>query len=130
MEAMTYPTNSGHPVVRGVSSFALLDEPYYKIKFDPAKSDAAVTPLATAVLPPEAPEEEVVTWSVDRKNGRRSFAIVMPRFYERWQIPDLRKLTLNGILWCAAAAIPSSGVESPLPDLERFKPNAINFDED
>lgn len=125
MEATIHPTEGGHPVVRGVSPFTLLDEPYYQIKFDPAKTDAPVTSLAMAMLPPESPEEEVVAWSVDRKNGSRSFAIVMPHFFERWRVHDLRKLVLNGIVWSANVEVPLHGVDSQLPDLKTFAPDAV-----
>jgi type 1 glutamine amidotransferase len=125
MEATVTPTKTGHPVTRGVAPFSLRDEPYYPIMFDPTKSGAPVTPLATAMLPPEAPKEEIVAWSIDRGQGSRGVAVVMPHFFINWENDNLRKLVLNGIFWAAGVEVPPKGIESTLPSLELFKPKAI-----
>lgn len=125
MEATVTPTKTGHPVTRGVAAFSLRDEPYYTIMFDPTKSGAPVTPLATAMLPPEAPKEEIVAWGIDRGQGSRGVSVVMPHFFINWENDNLRKLVLNGIFWAAGVEVPAKGIKSTLPSIELFKPKAI-----
>lgn len=119
------PSETGHPVVRGVKSFSFTDEPYFPIRFDSSKSGAPVTPLATALLPPENPKPEVVAWSVDRGGGSRSVGVVFPHFFANWREDSLRKLVVNGILWAAGEEIPPSGFETTLPSMETFAPKAV-----
>ena len=119
------PAETGHPVVRGVKSFSLTDEPYFPIRFDPLKSKAQITILATALLPPEKPNAEAVAWSVDRGRGSRSVGVLFPHFFANWQDDQLRKLVVNGIIWAAGEEVPAAGFETTLPPLETFKPAAV-----
>jgi hypothetical protein len=121
------PTKTGHPVVRGVGPFSFVDEPYYKNRFAARTPGSTFTPLATAMVPPEAPAEEVVAWSIEHERGGRGVAIVMPHFFRNWQNEDLRKLVLNGIFWAAGEEIPDGGIRSTLPPLESFGPAAVDF---
>ncbi len=118
------PAATTHPVSRGWQEFTLHDEPYINNYFgrDGNRLAANVTALATSLLPPEQPQPEVVAWSVDRRDGGRGFAIVMPHFYRSWKHNDLRTFILNGIVWTAHRDVPLDGVQSALPDLRRFKP--------
>lgn len=125
MQATIEPVDNGHPVLRGVRSFDLLDEPYYRNKFPTPASNTQWKPLATAKLPPEAPSEEVVAWCLESVQGSRGVAIVLPHFYENWQNDNLRKLVLNAIYWAARLDVPENGVSSELPDLQRFDPDAV-----
>jgi len=125
MQATIVPTGTGHPVLRGVGSFALRDEPYYRNRFAASSSGSKFTPLATAMVPPEAPREEVVAWSIEHERGGRGMAVVLPHFYGNWQDDDLRKLVLNGIFWAAGAEIPATGIVSTLPSLATFQPASI-----
>src|SRR5262249_49695000 len=59
------------PILRGWKAFTIHDEPYinnYFGKDGPAKD---VTPLATAMLPPEKPNREIVAWATARADGGR-----------------------------------------------------------
>jgi len=125
LQVTVTPTETGHPVVRGVKSFSFLDEPYFPIRFDATKSGAPVIPLATALIPPEKPAPEVVAWSVDRGGGSRSMGIVFPHFFANWRDDSLRKLVVNGVLWAAGEEIPVSGFDTTLPPLETFAPQAV-----
>jgi len=125
MQATIVPTKINHPVLRGVMPFSLLDEPYYKNRFAPKSSGNLITPLATAMVPPEAPKEEIVAWSLEQEQGRRGVAIVMPHFYRNWNNEDLRKLVLNAIFWAAKIEIPATGVSSTLPRLDTFRPESV-----
>ena len=76
--------------------------------------------LATAMLPPENPKKEVIAWCVERKDGGRGVAIVMPHFYKNWKGEDFRRFVLNGIVWSAGLRVPQGGVETESPDLGAF----------
>jgi type 1 glutamine amidotransferase len=119
------PTTGDHPVLRGWKPFTVHDEPYinnYFGKDGPAKN---VTALATSMLPPESPQREVVAWAVSRDDGGRGVGIVMPHFYKNWRVADLRMLIMNAIVWSAKREVPAEGVKTPVPDLARFEPAAI-----
>lgn len=114
-----------HPLTRGWKTFTIHDEPYIKNylgKDGPAKN---VRVIATANLPPEKPQPEPVAWAVEREDGGRGAAVVMPHFYRNWQNDDLRTLILNCIVWTAQQEVPKDGVRVALPDLATFKPVAV-----
>ena len=121
------PAAPNHPVSRGWKEFTLHDEPYINNYFgkDENRLAANVTALATSMLPPEAPQPEVVSWCVQRDDGGRGFGIVMPHFYRSWKINDLRTFILNGIVWTAGQSVPTTGVQSDLPELAEFQPVAV-----
>jgi type 1 glutamine amidotransferase len=122
------PAAAGHPVSRGWQEFVLDDEPYYNNYFGPGGQPTAdVTPFATAMLPSEAPKNEVVAWGTERTDGGRGFAIVMPHFYKNWANEDLRRFILNGIVWSGKLEIPSGGVRTPAPDLAKFAPESVEL---
>lgn len=121
------PTEANHPVLRGWKEFTIDDEPYYNNYFGPNgnKMEPNVTAFATAMLPLEAPKREVVSWGVERKDGGRGFAIVMPHFYKNWANDDLRKFIMNAIVWSAKLEVPQAGVQTPTPDLTKFGAAAV-----
>jgi type 1 glutamine amidotransferase len=126
MDATIDPGEGDHPVLRGWKSFSLRDEPYYNNYFGPHGPAENVVALATSMLPPENPQREVVAWGVHRGDGGRGLGIVMPHFYRSWEVEDLRKLILNGIVWSAGIEVPEEGVRSTLPDLSKFEPQAVD----
>jgi len=114
-----------HPLARGWKPFTIHDEPYIKNYFGkdgPAKN---VRVIATANLPPEKPQPEPVAWAIERADGGRGAAVVMPHFYRNWQNDDLRTLILNSIVWAAKQEVPKEGVQVALPELASFKPVAL-----
>jgi type 1 glutamine amidotransferase len=121
------PATPAHPVSRGVREYTLHDEPYYHNYFGPNGNQLAanVVPLATAMLPPEAPRREVVAWGVERTDGGRGFGIVMPHFYRNWSHEDLRRSILNGIVWTAQREVPVAGVATAPPELAAFAPVSV-----
>ncbi|MBM3982269.1 MAG: ThuA domain-containing protein [Planctomycetes bacterium] len=124
-EATVEPGKGDHPLSRGWKAFTLHDEPYinnYFGKDGPAKNVVAV---ATAMLPPEKPNREIVAWAVERADGGRGAGVVMPHFYRSWLVDDLRTLILNAIVWAAKRDVPKDGVRVKLPDLATFKPAAV-----
>lgn len=125
LTATISPGERMHPVHRGWREFELRDEPYFRNFFGPAGMAPNVTPLATALLPPDEPRREVVAWAVERTDGGRGVAVVMPHFYRNWQLGDLRTLILNGIVWSAKREVPDNGVQVNLPDPATFWPAAV-----
>lgn len=121
------PAAPAHPISRGWRAFTLPEEPYYKNWFGgPGNSLLpGVTALATSMLPPEAPEREIVAWCIERREGGRGFAIVMPHFYRNWANEDLRRFILNGIVWTAKLEVPRGGVQTAAPDLQAFGAESI-----
>lgn len=121
------PAAASHPICRGWKAFTLPEEPYYNNYFgtDGNRMAPHVTALATAMLPPEAPKSEVVAWSVERADGGRGFAVVMPHFYKTWKDDDFRRFALNGIVWSAKINVPKGGVQTDSPDLITFSPSAV-----
>lgn len=121
------PAAAQHPISRGWKEFTLHDEPYINSYFgrDGNRLASNVTALATSMLPPEAPQREIVAWCVARGDGGRGFGIVMPHFYRNWANDDLRCFILNGIVWSAKLEVPVEGVQTRLPDLKDFKPALV-----
>lgn len=116
------PATAAHPVSRGWRAFTLPEEPYYNNFFGgPGNAlRPGVVALATSMLPPDAPKREIVAWGVERADGGRGFAIVMPHFYRNWADDDLRRFILNGIVWSAKLEVPPAGVQTKKPDLAAF----------
>jgi type 1 glutamine amidotransferase len=121
------PAASAHPVSRGWRGFTLPEEPYYNNYFGGPGNALlpGVTALATSMLPPEAPQREVVAWGIERPDGGRGFGIVMPHFYRNWRDEDLRRFILNGIVWTAKLEVPRDGVQTRSPDLAAFAPESV-----
>lgn len=118
------PVANDHPVTRGWKKFTIHDEPYIDNYFGPDNAmlkDRTVA-LATSMLPPESPAEQIVSWGIERPEGGRGFAVVMPHYYRNWQHDDLRKLIMNGIFWTSQVEIPSDGIETSLNDFRRTPP--------
>jgi type 1 glutamine amidotransferase len=127
-EATIEPASPAHAISRGWAQFTLHDEPYINNYFGPQGNQMAsnVTPIALSQLPPESPTPQAVAWAVEREDGGRGFAVVMPHFYRNWSLDPLRTLILNGITWTAGREVPAAGVHTPKPDLAAFHPQAID----
>jgi type 1 glutamine amidotransferase len=121
-EAVIKPVAPSHPISRGWSEFVLHDEPYINNYFGKNNNlpGENVTILATSLLPPESPKEEPVSWCIQRPDGGRGFAIVMPHFYKNWSDDELRCFILNGIVWTAGLEVPDRGVRTEKPELQRY----------
>jgi type 1 glutamine amidotransferase len=121
------PAAASHPVSKGWREFTIDEEPYYNNYFGPDNNKPAnnVTIFATAMLPPEAPRREAVAWGIQRPDGGRGFAVVMPHFFRNWANEDLRRLILNGIVWSARLSVPPGGVSTPTPELAKFEPESV-----
>jgi len=125
-QATLSPAEADHPVLRGWKAFELDDEVYWNNYFGPKGPAKNVTPLVTAMMPPEDPKKEVVAWAIQRPDGGRGVGIVVPHYYRNWRLDDLRILVLNAICWTAKLEIPAAGVRSPAPDLAAFGPASVD----
>jgi type 1 glutamine amidotransferase len=104
----------GHPVCRGVRPMTFPEEEFYcKLLF--RAGDKRITPILTAMLPPEQPERQVVGWVCERADGGRAFACTGPHYHASFRNDDFRRLALNAILWTAKIEVPEGGVQSSTP---------------
>jgi len=101
-----------HPISRGWDGYRSTDEWYYKIIF--RKDDQRMTPILTAMLPKDKPEEQTVAWAVERKDGGRGFGFTGGHFHKNWGLEDQRRLVTNAILWTAKVDIPTTGAKCDL----------------
>lgn len=121
--------DSAHPISRGWNTFTLREEPYINIYFGP--DDNQLLPnafaVATSMLPPENPKREIIAWGIEREDTGRGVGVTLPHFYKNWLNEDLRRLVLNSIVWTGKIGVPDEGVLTPVPDLEFFEPESIEF---
>jgi len=102
-----------HPICRGVRPMRFPAEEFYsRIFFRP--DDPRVTPILTAMLPPDRPAPQIVGWTCERASGGRGFACTGPHFHASFANDDFRRLVLNAILWTARIEVPQGGVQSTL----------------
>ena len=99
------------PVCRGWSSFSYKDEIYPTLRFVPGLT--GVTPLITAIAPPEKPAEHTVAWTYERSGGGRSFGFTGLHYVASMRVEPVRRMVLNGILWTAHVEIRAGGADSP-----------------
>jgi type 1 glutamine amidotransferase len=100
-------------VTRGVEPFAMNDGWILKLKF----MDTGVTPIlrTTHLSPKPKPDEKitgnqnVVCWTYERPDGGRAFVMTGTHNHKTWELPGLRRLVVNGILWTAKVPIPQAG---------------------
>lgn len=124
-----FKTLPEHPITRGVKPFAIQDEWYFNIRFDPSMK--GITPILKAVPPDnvrrtEAAKmhpgrEEIVAWALERGNGGRSFGFTGGHTHKNWTDDNFRRLVVNAILWSAKVEVPKDGakVELAAADIER-----------
>lgn len=120
-----------HPVTRGVRPFAIFDEWYYHMRFQPEMK--GVTPILSAA-PPERTrqrkygphsgnetvrsrtgQQEHLAWTYERPGGGRGFGFAGGHFHWAWSHDDYRTLMLNAIAWIARIDVPAGGVPSATP---------------
>lgn len=126
METAPVKVASDHPVSRGITDFAYLDEFYPTIDFG---NNAGNTPILTArvhtqyrgkdAVFTEPPVQKVVAWTHERAGGGRSFAYSGVHFLEAFDQPQVRTMILNAIMWTSGHDVPSGGVTTSLPALHR-----------
>lgn len=125
-----------HPVMRGVTPFAMLDEWYFNLRF--ADGMKGVTPLLVAV--PDASttsrpdgehsgnpamramvargDRQTVSWAFERPDGGRGFGFTGGHFHANWGNENMRRLVLNAMLWLAKMEVPAGGVQSQVSEAD------------
>jgi type 1 glutamine amidotransferase len=103
-----------HPISRGVVSFTIKDEFYYKLRLN-TTAIGFVPILQVPALSPD-PNEQTVAWAIQREEGGRGFGTSTGRYFENWKNDNYRKLILNAIVWTAHVDVPQGGVESHYTD--------------
>lgn len=94
------PEERDHPIVAGLSGFAMRSEQYY-MHVDPANRVLATTTFGRRA---QAPWVEGTTMPVvwTRHHGRgRVFVSTLGHVDADFEVPEARELTLRGILWAA-----------------------------
>ncbi len=116
-------TPATHPVASGVAAFTYHDEFYPTIRF---AESGRVTPLLSGDLHVQfregqnlvidQPTRAVVSWAFERGDGGRAVGFTGAHYLVSLDVPELRRLLLNAILWTARIEVPAGGVRSGLPD--------------
>ena len=138
-----FKTLPQHPITRGVSPFAVLDEWYYNMRFRAPGTGTSATPILTAIPGPEtltrpdgphsgnpdvrakAGQPHVVMWAHERPGGGRGVGFTGGHFHMNFGDANFRTLVLNALLWIARVEVPAGGVQvSVTPDelKERLDP--------
>jgi len=120
-----------HPVTRGVSSFAILDEWYFNMRW---RSDLTqITPILVATpadkvrqgpyVWPKGPydhivansgREETMMWVSEGVDGARGFGFTGGHYHKNWGNAPFRRVVLNALLWVTQVDVPDTGVQSAL----------------
>jgi type 1 glutamine amidotransferase len=125
-EFKSYPD---HPITRGVKPFAIKDEWYFCMRFDPDMK--GVTPILKATpldkdrkteeTKKHPGREEILAWAFDRKDGGRSFGFTGGHDHINWGDENFRRLVVNAILWSAKIDVPKEGAKVDLDPAELKK---------
>jgi len=94
-----------HPVCRGISTFRIYDEFYYRLKF--VRPRESITPLIQAKIDGN---QETLAWAWERSDGGRSSGFSGLHFHRNWQREEYRRLVVQAVLWSMRLAVPAWGV--------------------
>jgi hypothetical protein len=107
------PSAPDHPVCRGIAAFDVDDEFYYRLKFaKPTGTAHAVVPLLTVSIDQKP---ETVAWAWERADGGRSFGFSGLHFHRNWELPEYRRLVVQGVLWTLKRPLPPAGIDVRIP---------------
>ncbi len=110
-----------HPVTRGIEPFAMDDEWYFNMRFQPNMQ--GVSPLLVAVPPAHTMERgngphsgndavrkmvaealpQTVAWAYERGDGGRGFGFTGGHYHANWDSEGARNLVVNAIGWLTGA---------------------------
>ena len=100
-----------HPISRGVEPWKIKDGWLNGLQF--ADGMTGVTPLVWSGKEVEESraglDAHIVGWAYERPHGGRSFSFTGLDAHEAWELPGVRQLMVNGVLWSAGVEIPSTG---------------------
>ncbi|HSH94787.1 MAG TPA: ThuA domain-containing protein [Roseimicrobium sp.] len=94
--------NPKHPILTGLTDLKVFDEFYYALDLQPD-----IQPLYQVNIDGK---DETCAWGWARPDGGRSFGFVALHFHSNWQLPEYRRLVVQGVLWSLKLPIPDKGV--------------------
>lgn len=111
------PTNTSHPILRGVKPWNYRDEVFCKffLPNDARRTDLLIGTPSRAQKGPDvsALGPQVAGWAYDRQDGGRGFVMGGVDFHDNLNtVEDYRRFLLNGIVWTAGLDVPKDGVQS------------------
>lgn len=125
-------TPTAHAVTSGVGAFTYHDEFYPTIRF---ARGGRVTPLLSGDLHVQfregrnlvigEPLRTPVAWAFEREDGGRAVGFSGAHYLASLDVPELRRLLLNAMLWTARIEVPAAGVRSGLPDAAQAAADAV-----
>ena len=100
-----------HPITRGVTAWEINDGWLNAIQFvDRLEGVVPVVWSGKEYIESRAGvDEHIVAWGYERPAGGRSFSFTGLDAHSAWELPGLRQLVVNGILWSANVDVPKSG---------------------
>ena len=105
-----------HPVTSGVTPWQINDGWLNGIQF--VEGMKGITPLVWSGKDIEESraglDNHIVAWTYDRPAGGRSFSFSGLDAHSAWELPGLRQLVVNGILWSAGVSIPENGARNEI----------------
>jgi hypothetical protein len=100
-----------HPITRGVTPWTIKDGWLNGLRFVDGKS--GITPLVWSGKDHEESraglDADIVGWAYERPSGGRSFSFTGLDAHSAWELPGMRQLVVNGVLWSAGVEIPATG---------------------
>jgi len=105
-----------HPVLNGIPDFKVYDEFYYALETTPS-----VHPLLTENI---EGKDYMSVWAFERPDGGRAFGFVPLHFHSNWQLPEYRRIIVQGVLWSLKLPIPASGVNVDI-DSQKLELNGV-----
>ncbi len=117
-----------HPTTRGVEPFAMYDEWYFNMKFQPRMK--GVTPILSAkpslgvLIRKDGPhggnptvrasvkrgDQQHVAWAYERPGGGRGFGFTGGHYDHSFADKNFRRVLLNAVAWVGGVEIPAGGL--------------------
>jgi len=101
-----------HPILKGIGDIKAYDEFYYALDRVPG-----ITPLLTAQIDGK---DEMAAWAWERADKGRAFGFVALHYHSNWQLPEYRRLVVQGVLWSLKLPIPEGGANVDI-DLKKLE---------
>lgn len=123
-----------HPITSGMTSFELVDECYFFMRWadesrsgvvdilsarpEPGFKARSMTPKSSESLQRNDPQ--TIAWAFNRPEGGRAFSYTGGHFHWDWANDQARKMILNAIAWAGGEEVPDGGWNSPRPSAKRL----------
>lgn len=104
VEAPVQVVDSEHEIVRGIATFTVRDEFYYRLKLIDAQR---VEPILQTTIDGKL---ETVAWAWQRADGGRAFGFSGGHFHGNWSRVEYRRLISQAVLWTLKLPVPKEGL--------------------